>query len=159
MIKKWLFRGLIFSGHSGLFENFSDCSVWLDESRPSKKLLLFWSCKQANYTPKNLRLDSLSLAGLTLQKIAGLEYFVLFWFNFTQILDYLLSFTSVYLSKITPRQHSNYCCLNIEVMLLQRCVRFGQSEIWAPDSSTRVYCSDIEGVKSNLLLSTEIRID
>jgi len=31
----------------GLFENFLDCSDWLDKSRPSKKPLLFWSCKQA----------------------------------------------------------------------------------------------------------------
>jgi len=26
-----------FSSQSGLFENFSDCSDWLDKSRPSKK--------------------------------------------------------------------------------------------------------------------------
>jgi len=29
------------SNEEGLFENFSDCSDWLDKSRPSKKPLLF----------------------------------------------------------------------------------------------------------------------
>jgi len=27
----------LFSNQSGLFENYSDCSDWLDKSRPSKK--------------------------------------------------------------------------------------------------------------------------
>jgi len=36
--QKWLFRGpRVFSGKSGLFENFSDCSDWLDKNRHSKK--------------------------------------------------------------------------------------------------------------------------
>jgi len=39
----------LFSSQSELFENFSDCSDWLDKSRSSKKPLLFWSCKQANH--------------------------------------------------------------------------------------------------------------
>jgi len=30
-------EGRLFSSKSGLFENFSDCSDWLDKSRPSKK--------------------------------------------------------------------------------------------------------------------------
>jgi len=30
-------EGPLFSSQSGLFENFSDWSDWLDESRPSKK--------------------------------------------------------------------------------------------------------------------------
>jgi len=30
----------LFSSQSGLFENFSDCSDWLDKSRPSKKATL-----------------------------------------------------------------------------------------------------------------------
>jgi len=29
-------EGRLFSGQSELFENFSDCSDWLDKSRPSK---------------------------------------------------------------------------------------------------------------------------
>jgi len=29
--------GRLFSNQSGLFENFSDCSDWLDKSRPPKK--------------------------------------------------------------------------------------------------------------------------
>jgi len=29
--------GPLFLAKSGLFENFSDCSDWLDKSRPSKK--------------------------------------------------------------------------------------------------------------------------
>jgi len=29
-------EGRLFSSQSGLFENFSDCSDWLDKSRPSK---------------------------------------------------------------------------------------------------------------------------
>jgi len=38
-----------FSSQSGLFENFLDCSDWLDKSRPSKKATFVnrW-CKQAN---------------------------------------------------------------------------------------------------------------
>jgi len=34
---------------SDQFENFSKSSDWLEKSRLSKKLLLFWSCKQAKY--------------------------------------------------------------------------------------------------------------
>jgi len=30
-------KGRLFSSQSWLFENFSDCSDWLDNSRPSKK--------------------------------------------------------------------------------------------------------------------------
>jgi len=30
-------EGRLFSSQSGLFENFSDCSDWLDKSRPSRK--------------------------------------------------------------------------------------------------------------------------
>jgi len=30
-------EGQLFSNQSGLFESFSFCSDWLDESRPSKK--------------------------------------------------------------------------------------------------------------------------
>jgi len=39
MIKaKWLFwRAGFFSANQGYFENFSDCSDWLDKSQPSKK--------------------------------------------------------------------------------------------------------------------------
>jgi len=48
-IKVAFLEGRLFSSQSWLFENFSDCSDWLDKSRPSKKLLLFWSCKQATY--------------------------------------------------------------------------------------------------------------
>jgi len=40
-------EGRLLSNQSGLFENFSDCSDWLEKSRPSKKPLLFWSWKQA----------------------------------------------------------------------------------------------------------------
>jgi len=43
-------EGRFFSRKSGLFENFSDCSDWLDKSRPFKKTLLFWSCKQSNWS-------------------------------------------------------------------------------------------------------------
>jgi len=35
--KSGFLEGRPFSSQSGLFENFSDCSVWLDKSRPSKK--------------------------------------------------------------------------------------------------------------------------
>jgi len=31
-------EGWLFSSQLGLFENFSDCSDWLDKSRPSKKV-------------------------------------------------------------------------------------------------------------------------
>jgi len=41
-------EGRLFFNQSGLFENSSDCSDWLDKSRPSKKPFLFLSCKQAN---------------------------------------------------------------------------------------------------------------
>jgi len=30
-------EGRLFSSQSGLFENFSNCSDWLEKSRPSKK--------------------------------------------------------------------------------------------------------------------------
>jgi len=40
-------EGRLFSSQSGLFENFLHLSDWLDKSRPSKKPLSFWSCKQA----------------------------------------------------------------------------------------------------------------
>jgi len=30
-------EGRLFINQSGLFENFSDCSDWMDKSRPSKK--------------------------------------------------------------------------------------------------------------------------
>jgi len=30
-------EGRLFSSQSGLLENFSDCSDWLDKSRPTKK--------------------------------------------------------------------------------------------------------------------------
>jgi len=39
--KSAFLEGQLFSNQSGLFENFSDCSDWLDKSRPSKKPLLF----------------------------------------------------------------------------------------------------------------------
>jgi len=44
-------KGRLFFSQSGLFENFSDCFDWMDESRPFKKATLFWSwsCKLANY--------------------------------------------------------------------------------------------------------------
>jgi len=32
-------EGRLFSSQSGFFENFSDCSDWLDKSRPSKNTL------------------------------------------------------------------------------------------------------------------------
>jgi len=32
-----VFEEPAFFSQSGLFENFSDCSIWLDKSRPSKK--------------------------------------------------------------------------------------------------------------------------
>jgi len=35
--KAGFFGGRLFFSQSGLFENFSDCSDWLDKSRPSKK--------------------------------------------------------------------------------------------------------------------------
>jgi len=35
------FEGRLFSSQSGVFENFSDCSNWLDKSGPPKKPLLF----------------------------------------------------------------------------------------------------------------------
>jgi len=36
-IKVALLEGSLFFSQPGLFENFSDCSGWLDKSRPSKK--------------------------------------------------------------------------------------------------------------------------
>jgi len=30
-------EGRLFSSQSGLFENFSDCSDWMEKTRPSKK--------------------------------------------------------------------------------------------------------------------------
>jgi len=35
------FKGRLFFSQSGLFENFSDCSDWMDKSRSPKKPLLF----------------------------------------------------------------------------------------------------------------------
>jgi len=32
-----ILEGQLFSSHSELFENISDCSDWLDKNRPSKK--------------------------------------------------------------------------------------------------------------------------
>jgi len=32
-----LLEGRLFFSQSGLFENFSDCSAWMDTSRPFKK--------------------------------------------------------------------------------------------------------------------------
>jgi len=41
-------KGRLFSSQSELFENFSNCSDWLDKSRPSKKAtFLITLCKQA----------------------------------------------------------------------------------------------------------------
>jgi len=40
-------EGRLFFSQSELLENFSNCSDWLDKSRPSKKPLLFLPCKQA----------------------------------------------------------------------------------------------------------------
>jgi len=37
----------LFFNQSEIFEYFLNCSDCLDKSRPSKKPLLFWSCKQA----------------------------------------------------------------------------------------------------------------
>jgi len=34
-----LLEVLLFSSQSEIFENFSDCSDWLDKSRPSKKVI------------------------------------------------------------------------------------------------------------------------
>jgi len=33
-------EGWLFSSQSGLFENFSDCSDWLEKNWPSKKAIL-----------------------------------------------------------------------------------------------------------------------
>jgi len=48
-------EGRLFSSQSELYENFSDCSAWLDKSRPSKQstfaLIMwtgyeyYWGCK------------------------------------------------------------------------------------------------------------------
>jgi len=35
--KAFFLEGRLFSSQSGVFENFSYCSDWLDKSRPSKK--------------------------------------------------------------------------------------------------------------------------
>jgi len=51
--QKCLFGSRLFSSQSELFDNFSNCSDWLDKSRPSKKPFLFWSCKQATCRPAN----------------------------------------------------------------------------------------------------------
>jgi len=40
-------EGRLFSSESDIFEYFLNYSDWLVKSRPSKKPLLFWSCKQA----------------------------------------------------------------------------------------------------------------
>jgi len=42
-------EGRIFSSQSELFENFSNCSDWLEKVGPIRKPLLFLSCKQAIY--------------------------------------------------------------------------------------------------------------
>jgi len=34
-------KGRLYSSQSGIYENFSDCSDWLDKSGPPKKPLLF----------------------------------------------------------------------------------------------------------------------
>jgi len=49
--KRLFWRASFFSSQSKLLENFSNCSDWLDKSRPSKKPLLLWSCKQAVCKP------------------------------------------------------------------------------------------------------------
>jgi len=55
MIKtKVVFWRVGFFSQSGLFENFSDCCDWMGKSRPFKKLLLFWSCKLAIWSPPKL---------------------------------------------------------------------------------------------------------
>jgi len=41
-------EGWLLSNQSEQSEKFSKNSDWLEKSRPSKKPLLFWSCKQAN---------------------------------------------------------------------------------------------------------------
>jgi len=40
-------KGRLFSSQSEQFKKYSNSSIWLEKSRPSKKTLLFWSCKQA----------------------------------------------------------------------------------------------------------------
>jgi len=40
-------EGRLLSSQSEPLENFSNCSDWLDKSRPSKKASYIWSCKQA----------------------------------------------------------------------------------------------------------------
>jgi len=42
-------EGRLLSSQSVQSEKFSKSSDWLEKSRPSKKPLLFWSCKQAHY--------------------------------------------------------------------------------------------------------------
>jgi len=37
----------VLSSQSEQFKRYSKSSDWLEKSRPSKKPLLFWSCKQA----------------------------------------------------------------------------------------------------------------
>jgi len=61
-----------FFSQSELFENFSDCSDWLDKS--SKMPLLFWSCKQAINVHLNVHFNGLlSQNGVNIQK-----YYLLF---------------------------------------------------------------------------------
>jgi len=44
----WLFwRAGFYPANQGFLKTFLDCSDWLNKSRPSKKPLLFWTCKQA----------------------------------------------------------------------------------------------------------------
>jgi len=43
-------EGRFLSSQSEQFKKFSKSSDWLEKSRLSKNLLLFWSCKQADTT-------------------------------------------------------------------------------------------------------------
>jgi len=57
-------EGRLLSIQSKQFERFLKSSDWLEKSRPSKKALLFWSYKQANY---NLRISYTKLFSLNYQ--------------------------------------------------------------------------------------------
>jgi len=46
-IRVAILEGRFLSWQSGQSEKFSKSPDWLEKSRPSKKALLFWSCKQA----------------------------------------------------------------------------------------------------------------
>jgi len=41
-----LLEGRLLSSQSEQFKNYSKSSDWMGKSRPSKKPLLFWSCKR-----------------------------------------------------------------------------------------------------------------